>query len=58
MIASNKMVVITVNESEYDIIKEFLNIICKELDAYIVFRDFEHIVDDKGKRIKCECWIN
>ena len=52
------MLVFTVTPEEYETIKEFVKAINVELDGNITFRDFEHIVDDKGKRIKCECWIN
>ena len=59
MISSSRMIVFTMDESEYATIVEFIRKINSELDANITFRQFEIITEaNKPKKIKCECWIN
>ena len=59
MISSSRMVVFTMDESEYATIVEFIRKINSELDANITFREFEITAEaNKPKKIKCECWIN
>ena len=59
MISSSRMIVFTMDESEYATIVEFIRKINSELDANITFRQFEIIAEaNKPKKIKCECWIN
>ena len=55
MIDSPTMIVLSCSETEYIIIKEFLEIIRNKLDIDIVFRDFDTEQRQDGTiRKKCE----
>ena len=57
MYISTKMIVINCNEKEYEVIKEFVDSLCRELDAKITLREFERVETEGGTEIKLECFF-
>lgn len=57
MYVSTKMIVINCNEKEYEVIKEFVDSLCRELDANITLREFERVETVDGTEVKLECFF-
>lgn len=57
MYVSTKMIVINCNEQEYEVIKEFVDFLCRELDANITLREFDKIETLEGTEFKLECFF-
>ena len=51
------MIVINCNEKEYEVIKEFVDSLCRELDANITLREFERVETVDGTEVKLECFF-
>lgn len=57
MYISTKMIVINCNEKGYEMIKEFVDSLCRELDADMTLREFDKIETSEGTRYELECFF-